>query len=264
MLVGQAVNIATNLDPSITGPEVGVTLALFAGIITATIGIIRLGILVDFIPGMIMQVRTTENNAYLLSIYQLGPAIAGYMTGSAITIALSQLPALAGTSTDVNTHDAPFRVLGEFLTSLPQTQLDIAFGLVSLLFLYGIKIACSYLAHRAPERYQKGVFLFNITRNGIIVIVGTVISYLVCRGQPTNPINVIQNVPAGFDAMGIPGLNFRVIQSVSSIMPSIVLIMILEHVSVAKSFGRVYNYTINPNQEILAIGISNVIGSFFG
>ena len=50
LLVGQTVaNVATG-DSGYTGPQVGVAMALFGGIIAAAIGFIRLGILVDFIP----------------------------------------------------------------------------------------------------------------------------------------------------------------------------------------------------------------------
>lgn len=38
----------------------------------------------------------------------------------------------------------------------------------------------------------------------------------------------------------------------------------VQHISIAKSFGRINNYTINPSQEILAIGVSNILGPFIG
>jgi sodium-independent sulfate anion transporter 11 len=37
----------------------------------------------------------------------------------------------------------------------------------------------------------------------------------------------------------------------------------LEHVAIAKSFGRINDYKVNESQELIAIGITNVIGSFF-
>jgi solute carrier family 26 (sodium-independent sulfate anion transporter), member 11 len=41
-------------------------------------------------------------------------------------------------------------------------------------------------------------------------------------------------------------------------------VLIIEHISIAKSFGRINNYTINPNSEFLAIGVSNLIGPLVG
>lgn len=47
-------------------------------------------------------------------------------------------------------------------------------------------------------------------------------------------------------------------------LPSIVIILIVEHVAIAKSFGRQSGYEINASQEILAQGSSNALGTFVG
>lgn len=51
LLVGQTITRVVTPDSGYTGPQVGVTLALFGGIIAIALGMVRLGILVDFIPG---------------------------------------------------------------------------------------------------------------------------------------------------------------------------------------------------------------------
>jgi sodium-independent sulfate anion transporter 11 len=96
------------------------------------------------------------------------------------------------------------------------------------------------------------------------VIVGTFISFLINRHRDKSLISIIESVPAGFDAMGVPKLHLSIIKEAGGLVPSICLILILEHISVAKSFGRMYGYTVNSDQEILAIGVSNAVGSFFG
>ncbi|KAF7727682.1 hypothetical protein EC973_007237 [Apophysomyces ossiformis] len=265
LIVGQAVAAVTNKNPEITGPEVAVTLALFAGLITVMIGLIRLGILVDFISGK-PSIRggkpATKKKLTNIGWNLLGPAIAGYMTGSAITIGLSQWPNLFGLN-QINAHNAPYRILIDFFSNIQHTRLDIAFGITALIFLYGIRFACGLLTTRVP-RFHRSIFYFGIMRNGLIVLIGTIVSFLINIGRTKSPVQVIETVPAGFDAMGVPSLNFGILQDASSALPPIVIILILEHVSVAKSFGRMYDYTIDPNQEMLAIGISNVVGSFFG
>jgi sodium-independent sulfate anion transporter 11 len=57
------------------GPEIATTLALICGFIVLGIGLLRLGWLVEFIPA---------------------PAVSGFMTGSAISIAAGQVPGLMG------------------------------------------------------------------------------------------------------------------------------------------------------------------------
>lgn len=40
--------------------------------------------------------------------------------------------------------------------------------------------------------------------------------------------------------------------------------MIIEHIAISKSFGRINNYIINPSQELVAMGFTNVFGPFLG
>lgn len=200
------------------------------------------------------------------------------MTGSAITITLSQLPSLAGTSNSIDTHQSPYLVFYEFFAHLGETKVDLAFGLIALITLYAIKWICERALQHSKVSGQRGllrkaIFYFSIMRSGLIVIVATLISFIINaslkqkennNNYNNSPFSIIGDVPAGFDALGVPMIDMTVIWTVAGIIPSIVLILILEHVSVAKSFGRVYNYTIRPDQEIFAIGVCNVAVAFFG
>ncbi|CAA7267649.1 unnamed protein product [Cyclocybe aegerita] len=47
-------------------------------------------------------------------------------------------------------------------------------------------------------------------------------------------------------------------------LPVATIILLLEHIAISKSFGRLNGYKINPNQELIAIGVTNTIGSCFG
>ncbi|KAG1148850.1 hypothetical protein G6F37_006606 [Rhizopus arrhizus] len=240
LLVGQTVASAT-ASGIYTGPQVAVTLSIFSGFIALFIGLTRLGILVDFIPG---------------------PAIHGFMTGSSITISIGQWPKLFGI-TGVNTHDSAYLVFGNFFKHLPETKVDVAFGLVGLLWLYSVRFGTAYLSKRYP-RYERWLFFFNIMRNGILVIFGTLLAFLINIGKSKSPISILGTVPSGFTAMAVPDINVGLLSEVASTLPSVVIILILEHVAIAKSFGRISNYKIDPDQEIIAIGAANVIGSFFG
>ncbi|KAI8098500.1 sulfate transporter family-domain-containing protein [Halteromyces radiatus] len=241
LLVGEAITKVTEAHPDITGPEVAVCLSLVCGVITLLMGMIRLGILVDFISG---------------------PAIAGYMSGSAITIGLGQWPKVFGI-TGVDTRQPPYIVFIQFFKQFATTHIDAAFGITSLIILYVIKFGTGRLAARLP-RLKKPLFFMGIMRNGLIVIAGTLLSFLINLGRSSSPFKIIKEVPAGFDAMGVPHIRLEIITESMSVLPSIILILVLEHVSVAKSFGRLSDYEIQPNQEILAIGASNIIGAFFG
>jgi sodium-independent sulfate anion transporter 11 len=241
LLVGQTVTRITSEYHNITGPQVAVALSLLTGSIAMFIGLVRLGILVDFIPG---------------------PAIAGFMTGSAITIGIGQWPKLFGMK-GINTQDSTYLIFGNFFKNLPNTQLDVAFGLSGLIFLYGVRFGCTYLTKRYPK-YASHFFFLSIMRNGVLVIFGTLIAFLLNIGKSTSPISILKTVPAGFQAMHVPEVSGDLISAIASSLPSGVIILILEHVAIAKSFGRINDYTIDPNQEIIAIGFTNIWASFFG
>lgn len=47
-------------------------------------------------------------------------------------------------------------------------------------------------------------------------------------------------------------------------IPVTIIVLILEHIAISKSFGRINNYVINPSQELVAVGFTNLIGPFLG
>jgi sodium-independent sulfate anion transporter 11 len=166
---------------------------------------------------------------YIVCLYDMiGPAIAGYMSGSAITIGLGQWPKMFGL-TGVDTHQPPYLVFVQFFQQLPTTHIDAAFGVTGLVILYVIKFGTGHLAALVP-RLKKPLFFMGIMRNGLIVILGTFLSFILNIGKSTSPFKIIKEVPAGFDAMGIPHLRLDIITESMGVLPSIILILVLEHV----------------------------------
>ena len=64
--------------------------------------------------------------------------------------------------------------------------------------------------------------------------------------------------------MGQPSLPQDVTSAIGPNLPASVILLLLEHIAISKSFGRLNNYKINPNQELIAIGVTNLIGPCFG
>lgn len=54
------------------------------------------------------------------------------------------------------------------------------------------------------------------------------------------------------------------IKSFVNELPASVIVLLIEHIAIAKSFGRINNYTIDPSQEMVAIGVTNLLGPFLG
>jgi sodium-independent sulfate anion transporter 11 len=75
--------------------------------------------------------------------------------------------------------------------------------------------------------------------------------------------DVANSVP-GFSHAGVPKLNTKLIGLVASELPAIIIILIVEHIAIAKSFGRIYGYTVISSQEMIAQGASNILSPFIG
>ena len=68
----------------------------------------------------------------------------------------------------------------------------------------------------------------------------------------------------GFKHARLPRVDRRIIKTFVSELPATVIVLLIEHIAIAKSFGRVHNYTIDPSQELVAIGVTNLLGPFLG
>lgn len=59
-------------------------------------------------------------------------------------------------------------------------------------------------------------------------------------------------------------MNTELLSALAPDIPAAIIVAIIEHIAISKSFGRVNNYVINPSQELVAVGFTNVIGPFLG
>lgn len=72
------------------------------------------------------------------------------------------------------------------------------------------------------------------------------------------------NFYKGFTHANIPKPNTDLLAIVMPQLPAIAIILIIEHIAIAKAMGRMYNYTIDPSQEIVALGAANMFSPFVG
>jgi sodium-independent sulfate anion transporter 11 len=251
-LVGNVVIKAKETHPDLNAEDIAIALSVIVGGITLGLGLLRLGFIVD-----------------LISL----PAISAFMTGSAITIAVGQVSALMGiTLTSGTTRDEPYKVIIHTLGGLPSTSLDAALGLTALALLYIIRGTFNYLARKQPHR-RKLWFFCNTLRTAFVILLYTLISWACQRDLPDRSDNTAKHltkwkilgpVPRGFTHAAVPKMSSEIINLFVSEIPVSVIVLLIEHISIAKSFGRVNNYTINPSQELVAIGVTNLLAPFLG
>ncbi|KAK4687853.1 solute carrier family 26 (sodium-independent sulfate anion transporter), member 11, partial [Tremellales sp. Uapishka_1] len=226
-----------------TAPEIATAVAFICGFIVLGIGLLRIGWLVEFIPQ---------------------PAVSGFMTGSAINIAAGQVPSLLGLSKLFNPKAATYKVIINTLKFLPHSSLDAAFGVSALAMLYIIKWTFNYLPKRYPK-FTRPAFFLQALRHAFVIILFTIISWRINIHHPkkTPRISLVGSVPRGLQHVGAPYITKDLLAAIGGEIPVATIILLLEHISIAKSFGRLNGYKINPNQELIAIGVNNTLGSLF-
>lgn len=73
---------------------------------------------------------------------------------------------------------------------------------------------------------------------------------------------VVGSIPSGLPKFGMPQLNWDTIRSLLSAALVISLVGFMEAISIAKAIAAKTKQRIDPNQELLGQGISNIVGSF--
>lgn len=242
-ITGNVVLKVTAAHPDVPGHVVASALAVIAGSIICFLGLIRCGWIVDFIPLT---------------------AISAFMTGSALNIAVGQVPTMMGIKVKgFNTRAPTYHVIIDTLRYLGHTKIDAAMGLTALFLLYAIRASCSYAAKRLPTR-QKLFFFLSTLRTVFVILLYTLVSWLVNRHHKKPVFAILGTVPRGFKAAAVPTINPTIISYFASNLPATIIVMLIEHIAISKSFGRVNNYVIDPSQEMVAIGVTNLLGPFLG
>lgn len=234
-----------------SAPEIATFLSLICGGIAAAIGLVRLGFIVEFISM---------------------PAVMGFMSGSAFNIIVGQIPALMGFNSKVNSRQSSYKVVIHTLQNLKHSNVNAAFGVVSLFVLYAWKFACTYLAKRFPRR-KRWFFYIEQLRNVVVIIVATAISWGIVHPElkkfhgPISKfksnIQTIGVVPSGLKNVGVMTIPNGILGAMAPEIPVSTIILLLEHIAISKSFGRINDYKVVPDQELIAIGVNNLIGTFF-
>ena len=216
-----------------------VQLSMISGVMLLAFGALRLGFL-----------------AYFLS----HPVISGFITGSAVLIAVGQLKYILGVKV---AGSNVLEILLGLARALPQTRpVTVVIGVASLLFLL---LARRYLA---PVLTRLGVpakaaDLMAKLAPMVAVIASTAVVGLFKLNE-TAGVSVVGNVPQGLPqlSLSLPGMS-----TLSQLwLPALLITLIgfVESVSVAQSLALKRQQRIQPNRELLGLGAANVASALSG
>ncbi|KAG2543314.1 sulfate transporter 3.1-like [Panicum virgatum] len=212
--------------------HLALTATFFAGVFQASLGLLRLGFIVDFLSHA---------------------TIVGFMGGAATVVCLQQLKGILGlerftTSTDV------VSVMDSVFSQTHQWRWEsVLLGSGFLFFL----LVTRFISKRRPK-----LFWISAAAPLTSVILGSVLVYL--THAENHGIQVIGYLKKGLNPPSVTSLQFSPPYMMLALKTGIItgVIALAEGIAVGRSFAMFKNYNIDGNKEMIAIGTMNIVGSF--
>lgn len=214
-------------------------LALLSGAMLLAFGALRLGFLAHFLSH---------------------PVISGFISGSAILIAVGQLKHLQGVKTG-GAHALDSLV--QLARAVPSTNLTtLALGAGSVLFLWAARRFLAGWLVRAGLGSKSADLIAKLAPMLAVVVSTALVGWL--RLDASAGVSVVGAVPLGLPPMGVPALDMGAVSQLWLPALLISLVGFVESVSVAQSLALKRRQRIQPNNELLGLGAANVASALSG
>ncbi|MEE9428898.1 MAG: sulfate permease [Paracoccaceae bacterium] len=215
-----------------------IILAFLSGLILLVMGIFRLGFMANFLSH---------------------PVIAGFITASGILIATSQLKNILGV--DAGGHN-----LIDFVTSLfahiSETNfITLIIGVSSIAFLFWVRKGLKPLLLKAGLQPRPAEL---IAKTGPIaaIAVTTIVTWLF--GLANHGVAIVGAIPKGLPSPTLPSFSLDIWTSLLGSAVLISIIGFVESVSVAQTLAAKRRQRIEPDQELIGLGASNIAAAISG
>ena len=228
------------------GPVAMVSLLVATGVSElapqGTEAYITMAILLAFMVGVI-QLSLGLLRFGFITNFLSHPVLSGFTSAAALIIGLNQLKNLTGIP--IPRSNSVFEILGTAATGIGQAHLPtLAMGVGGVLLIVVLR--------RFYRRLPGGL---------LAVVIGTVLTIML--GLDGAGVAIVGDVPAG---LPVPRVDFLQWSAAADLLPialAISLVGYMESIAVAKSFAAKHRDTIDPSQELTALGLANIAGSFF-
>ena len=217
--------------------QAAMILALMSGAMLLLMGLLRLGFLANFLSH---------------------PVISGFISASGLIIAASQIKHLLGVKAD---GQSVFEILGSLVQQLSAVHLPtLAIGGSALLFLLWVR---RYLK---PLLLKVGlsVFVADVISKAAPVLAIVATSLVVWQLGADSGVKIVGTVPSGLPPLMLPQWDAALWQQL--LVPALLIGVVgfVESVSVGQTLAAKRRQRIDPNQELLALGASNVSSGLTG
>mgnify|MGYP006124945677 CR=1 FL=1 len=202
---------------------IAILLAFMVGGIQFLLGVFRLGFVVNFLSK---------------------PVISGFTSAVALTIGINQFRNLFGV--DFIQSDQIQYVLEDiWFTITDFNSHTTIIGLISV----AVIISLRKINKKIP--------------NALIVVVAGILT-IRYFGNDFVDVAIVKDIPSGLPSFSFPELDISQMKELLPIALTLVMVGYLETISIGKSLeAKQDEYKIRPNQELMALGLSNMIGSWF-
>jgi SulP family sulfate permease len=171
------------------------------------------------------------------------PLMDGFIFGLAIFIVAKQLYKLFGISKGSGNT---FQQLWHVITNLGNTNLPtFAVGLGALVLLFGLP----RLSRRIPAPL-------------VVLVLGILVSTV--WNLAAHGVKIVGAIPAGLPSVSLPQFPLSDLGALLSGAVGVALVIFSEALPAADVYATKYGYEIDPNQELLAMGVVNLGSAFVG
>jgi sulfate permease, SulP family len=209
-----------------------IALAVLSGLMLLAMGLLRLGFIANFLSH---------------------PVISGFISASAILIAVSQVPGILGISASGHTL---IEVGTRIATGLDGVNLfTLGLGGFALVFLWWARSGLKSLLRRWGVRPGAAAV---IVRAAPVAAVALTTLAAWALGLQARGVAVVGDIPSGLPMPALPPLDPALWQAILLPAALISLVGYVETVSVAQTLAAKRRQRIDPDQELIALGASNI------
>ena len=171
------------------------------------------------------------------------PVISGFTSAAALIIGCSQLSHLLGIETG---RDSKLNnILMAVFSELQHINL-YAFGVGAAAIV--LLMVMRKVSKRIPA--------------ALVVVVVSIIAVMVLKLQ-TKGVEIVAEIPKGLPDFTLPEFDFASLKELFPIAITLALIAFMEAMSVAKVMESKHGNELRANQELIALGMANIVGAFF-
>lgn len=219
--------------------SLSILLALLSGLMLLAAGFLRLGFLAWFLSH---------------------PVISGFISGSAVLIAIGQIKYLLGIQFSSSGVLSALKNLALHLHETNTTTAIVGLSAVAFL-LFARKYLGSLLKQIGLS--AKNSDLITKLAPMVVVIVSTAL--VAVAGWDTDAhVAIVGKVPGGLPVIGLPAIHWE--QVTTLLMPALLISLVgfVESVSVGQSLALKRGQRIDPNRELVGIGAANIASAMSG